>query len=107
MLSGDELKKIKKNFNDEKEFFLISSFKALGDTNRHRIFQLLSTQPQMSASAIAETLNISRPLASQHLKILEQAQLFKKKKIGQHKFYQLNQLNPFIRALAKTIKKFN
>lgn len=105
MLSTSELKKIRKTFNDKKESLLTSSFKALGDSNRHHIFQLLSTQQKMSASDIAETLKISRPLTSQHLKILEQAELFKKEKVGQHKFYRLNRQNYLVRTLVKTIKK--
>ena len=60
----------------------------------------------MSSSGIAAALKISRPLASQHLKILEQAQLFKKEKNGQHKFYQLDRQNLFVGAIMKTIKKF-
>ena len=106
MLSTDELKKIRKTFNDKKESFLTNSFKALGDVNRHRIFELLSVQTQMSASDIAETLRMSRPLTSQHLKILEQAQLFKKEKVGQHKIYQLNRNNDFVQKILKALKNF-
>lgn len=105
MLSVKELKEIRKSFNNKKEVFLTNYFKALGDINRHRIFQLLSAREKMLASDIAATLNISRPLASQHLKILEQAQLFKKEKIGKNKFYKLDWHNPFIRSLIHTIKK--
>lgn len=107
MLSTSELKKIKQTFNDSKEFLLTNSFKALSDINRHRIFQLLSNHDQMAASDIAEALNISRPLTSQHLKILEQTQLFKKKKVGQHKFYRLNRQNSFVLMLLKMTKKFS
>lgn len=107
MLSSNELKKITASFNSEKESLLVNSFKAIGDNNRHRIFRLLSVQGKMSASSIAETLGMSRPLTSQHLKILEQARLFKKMKIGLHHFYQLDQQNFLVRALSQTIKKFN
>jgi len=105
MLSDDELKKIRRTFNDKKEFFLTNSFKALGDINRHRIFQLLVKQSEMSASDIAEILKISRPLTSQHLKILEQAGLFKKKKIGQKKIYQLDRQNSFVKNIIEVLKK--
>jgi len=105
MLSDDELKKIRQTFNDKKESFLTISFKALGDINRHRIFQLLIKQSEMSASDIAETLKISRPLTSQHLKVLEQAGLFKKKKVGQRKFYQLDRQNNFVKNIIEVLKK--
>jgi DNA-binding transcriptional ArsR family regulator len=105
MLSVDKLKKIRKTFNAPKESLITSAFKALGDINRHRIFQLLSLQQKMSASDIAQTLKLSRPLTSQHLKILEQSKLFKKEKIGQHKFYQLNRQNPLVPIFIKTLEK--
>ncbi|MFH1255432.1 MAG: metalloregulator ArsR/SmtB family transcription factor [bacterium] len=102
MLKEADLKKI---FNDKKEIFLTTSFKALGDINRHRIFQLLSVRSRMSAGDIAKTLKISRPLASQHLKILEQAKLFTKEKIGQNKFYRVNKENIFAKILIGIILK--
>jgi len=107
MLSPQELKKIRKTFNDAKESLLVNSFKAIGDNNRHRIFKLLSSEKQMSASDIAATLKMSRPLTSQHLKIMEQTQLFNKVKIGLNRFYRLNQKNPLVRTLSQTIKKFS
>lgn len=94
MLSADELKKLRKKFNDQRESFLTHAFKALGDVNRHRIFELLSVETQMSASDIAETL-----------KILEQAELFQKDKIGQHKFYHLNRQNAAVQKIVRAIKK--
>ncbi len=105
MLSASELKEIKQTFNNSKELLLTNSFKALSDINRHRIFQLLSNHDQMAASDIAEALNISRPLSSQHLKILEQTKLLKKKKVGQNKFYRLNHQNAFVLTLLKMTKK--
>lgn len=107
MLDSNELKKIRKTFNDAKESLLVDSFKAIGDNNRHRIFKLLSTCGKMSASDIAAALKMSRPLTSQHLKIMEQAQLLNKIKIGLHRFYQLNEKNSLVRTLSKTIKKFS
>jgi DNA-binding transcriptional ArsR family regulator len=106
MLSNDELKKIRRTFNDSTEVFATNSFKALSDSNRHRIFRLLSEQPKLSAGDIAETLNISRPLASQHLKILGQAGLLMKKRAGQQIFYELKKQNIHVRRLVSAIKKF-
>jgi len=103
MLTEDELKKIRKNFNDKKEKFFTNAFRALGDSNRHRIFQVLINQPKMSASDIADTLKISRPLTSQHLKILEQNQLCTKQKVGQMKYYQLARKNSLVNLLIEMI----
>ena len=75
MLAPDELKRIRKDFNSKQEYLLINSFKALSDANRHHIFELLKNTEQLSTSEIAQIIKISLPLASQHLKILEQTQL--------------------------------
>ena len=105
MIRGAELIKIRNSFGKDREIFLTNSFKALGDINRHRIFLLLKSKTKISASEIAETLKMSRPLTSQHLKILEQAKLFIKTKIGQHKFYELNQKNIFVCQITDLLDK--
>lgn len=106
MLNRDNLKKIRKIFNHEKEYFFSNAFKALGDANRCRIFRLLMEKSRLSAGDIAEILKISRPLASQHLKIMEHSQLFQKEKIGQRKFYRIDLKNHFANSIAKIIQKF-
>lgn len=105
MLSTEELKKIRSTFNNKSEVMATTAFKALGDVNRHRIFLLLSSHKRMTASNIAETLKLSRPLASQHLKILEQANIFKKEKVGQHMYYQLDKENNFTKLIMGILKK--
>lgn len=100
-------KKVGRVYYVKQENILVNSFKALGDVNRHRIFKLLNVHQRMSASDIARKLKISRPLASQHLKILVQSQLFKREKVGQHKFYQIDGESPFVRSFISVINKFN
>jgi DNA-binding transcriptional ArsR family regulator len=107
MLTADELNKIRKTFNKDREDSLALYFKALSDINRQHIFEILISNAKMSASDIATALKISRPLASQHLKILEQAQLFSKEKVGQQRFYKLNNKNSFVQSITKIIKKFS
>lgn len=101
MLSKDELKKIRKIFDSKQEYILTNYFKVLGDANRHNIFLLLNTQVKMATSDIAEALKISLPLASQHLKTLEQVKLLKKVKVGQRKFYFLDRQNSFVKMITK------
>ncbi len=105
MINDSELKALRKKFNDTTELFLTNSFKALGDMNRHRIFQILIDRPRLSAGDIAATLGISRPLASQHLKIMEQAKLFKKERVGQNKYYQLDRQNSLVKLFVSLINK--
>ena len=107
MLRVDELKKFRNSFGKDQEIFLTNSFKALGDINRHRIFLLLKSSGKISASEIAESLKISRPLASQHLKILEQAQLFTKEKIGQNIYYELNKKSQITAKLISLLEQIN
>lgn len=48
------------------------------DFNRHQIYNLIYTEKRISRQSIAEKLKLSLPTVSQHLKILEQAQLIKR-----------------------------
>lgn len=105
MINNEKLKKIRDSFDSETENLLTHSFKGLSDPNRYRIFNVLSENKKLSASEIAVILKISRPLTSQHLKILEQAKLLKKEKIGQKKHYQLNQQNPLVKVIVSIMKK--
>lgn len=83
---------------------MATTFKVLGDVNRYRIFRVLVEQPKLSVSAIAEILDISLPLTSQHIKILTHANLIEKKRDGKRIFPKIKQDNPFVPAILKTIK---
>jgi len=54
---------------------------------------------------IAQILDISLPLASQHIKILTQSNLLQKERVGKKIFTKLEHGNPFVRAVIETIKK--
>lgn len=103
MLSEKELKKNLKLLNDTDKS-MAATFKVLSDVTRYRIFRILVEQPKLSVSTIAQMLNISLPLASQHLKILVQANLLQKMKDGKQVFPTIVQSNPFVPAIIKTIK---
>jgi DNA-binding transcriptional ArsR family regulator len=79
------------------------SFKILSDVNRYRIFRLLAQQPKLSISNIANILDISLPLASQHIRILTHANLIQKERYGKRVFPKLEHGNPFVQAVVKTI----
>jgi DNA-binding transcriptional ArsR family regulator len=83
---------------------MAATFKVLGDVNRYRIFRVLVEQPKLSVSAIAEILNISLPLTSQHIKILVHTNLLQKVRDGKRIFPKIKQDNPFVPAILKTIK---
>lgn len=64
-------------------------FKALNDQTRRQILELLKDE-DLSAGAIADAFEISKPSISHHLDILRQANLVSSKKQGQYVVYSLN-----------------
>jgi len=103
-LTEKEILKNRKVFS-ETDKSMATAFKVLSDVNRYRIFRLLSQQPKLSISTIAKILNISLPLASQHIKILAHANLLQKERGGKKIFPKLEYGNPFVQAVAKTIQE--
>lgn len=100
MLTNKQIEKIRTGFNgiDQR-----AVFKILGDTNRYRIFEMLGKHRQLSVSDVAKILKISVPLASQHLKILEQAKILQKEKVGQRVYYKVSQKNRIGKAISEGV----
>lgn len=66
-------------------------FTALGDPTRQRILLILA-EKSVGVSEITESLKISQPATSHHLKILHRAGLVSVEKIGQQRIYTLTPL---------------
>lgn len=100
MITDKKIEKIRKDFNgiDQREIF-----KMLGDTNRYRIFEMLSKTDKLSVGEISKVLSISIPLSSQHLKVLEQGKLLQKEKVGQKVYYKLRQDNKIAKSIIDEI----
>ncbi|MEI9944204.1 MAG: autorepressor SdpR family transcription factor [Chitinophagaceae bacterium] len=64
-------------------------FKALNDTTRRDILELLQ-EKDMTAGEIAGEFNMSWPSISHHLDLLKQAKLVTSVKEGQYIYYSLN-----------------
>jgi DNA-binding transcriptional ArsR family regulator len=64
-------------------------FEALGDSNRRAIVERLKKQPQ-SVAEIAESLPISRPAVSRHLRLLKNAGLVVDSADGTRRLYRLH-----------------
>ncbi len=62
---------------------------ALGDPTRRQIFERIRQGP-CSVTELVETVSVSQPAVSQHLKVLREAQLVTVVKHGQKRIYQLN-----------------
>lgn len=76
-------------------------FKALSDTNRLKIFMLLSKRT-LCVNALVKRLDLSQPAVSQHLKILREAGLVHAEKRGYWVHYSINK-----KKLEQFIEKFN
>jgi DNA-binding transcriptional ArsR family regulator len=62
---------------------------ALGDPTRRRVFERLADGPR-AVSELADSLPVSRPAVSQHLKVLKEAGLVVDRAEGTRRFYQAN-----------------
>ena len=64
-------------------------FKALSDSTRRKILEMLS-EKDMNAGEIADAFQISKPSISHHLSILKSAKLIIDERQGQNIIYSLN-----------------
>lgn len=103
MITKKKIERNRKIFS-ENDKSMARAFKVLSDVNRYRIFRILAQQPKLTVSDIAKILDISLPLASQHLKILAAANLLQKERAGKKVFPKLEHGNPFVQAVVKTIE---
>ena len=63
-------------------------FKALGDSTRRKVLQLLRQGP-MSAGELAEHFDVSKPTMSAHFAVLKDADLVHAEKVGKSVIYHL------------------
>ena len=68
---------------------LNDAFKALSDSTRRRILELL-TERDMTAGEIADCFDISKPSISHHLSVLKASGLVLDERRGQNIVYSLN-----------------
>lgn len=104
MLTAKEIQGNRKLFHGN-DAQIVSMFKALNEINRYRILCILTKNPNLSVSDVAEILDISLPLASQHIKVLTQSNLLQKNREGRRVFTKLNQSNPFVKVIVRAIEK--
>jgi DNA-binding transcriptional ArsR family regulator len=64
------------------------AFTALGDPTRRAIFEQLRAGPR-SVGELAESLPVSRPAVSQHLRVLRSAGLVSDRKEGTRRLYRV------------------
>ena len=104
MLNKRDILKNQKRFS-EKDLSVSALFKILSDTNRYRIFLLLMGSPQFSIGSIAKILDISLPLASQHIRLMVHANVLEKKRYGKMVCIELKQNNLLLNTLVKALQR--
>lgn len=104
MLTQKEINKNRKRFS-EKDLSVSALFKILSDTNRYRIFLLLIGSPRFSIGTIAKILDISLPLASQHIRLMVHARVLQKTRDGKRICIQLERRNPLLTSIIKALQR--
>lgn len=80
-------------------------FKALADASRRRLLDRLHADPGQTLGALAAGLAMSRQAVSQHLALLEAANLIATVRRGREKLHYLNAV-PIHEVQARWIHKF-
>jgi DNA-binding transcriptional ArsR family regulator len=81
-----------------------SVFKALSDPTRRRVLQMLRAGP-LSAGAISEAFDVSKPTMSAHFMVLKEADLVHAEKAGKAVIYHLK-LSVLEEALLGFVNSF-
>lgn len=92
-------------------------FQAIADPTRRAIVQRVARQ-ELTAGELATGFRISRPAVAKHVGILKRAGLLRERRVGRHRFYELNgmplrtvdrwleQYRGFWRANLRSLKTF-
>ncbi|AHB42752.1 hypothetical protein RAAC3_TM7C00001G0915 [Candidatus Saccharibacteria bacterium RAAC3_TM7_1] len=83
---------------------MATAFDALGEPNRCLIFRALLKETNVTVGQMASAVGISESLASQHLKVLSQAELVLRTKKGKNVYYLINTNDPLVDALKKAVE---
>lgn len=89
MISTKEAKQIRAAVNSSAAIRLSEIFDVLRDGNRCWMFRLFARYPELCVSDIASILNISVPLASTHLRVMERAGMLVSRRDGQRMTYSV------------------
>jgi ArsR family transcriptional regulator len=85
-------------------------FKALGDSTRLKLLQMIAERGEVCVCKLVEELGIGQSAVSHHLAILRRADILKSQRDGQWIHYSLNldtienQALTFLKALAETAR---
>lgn len=80
-------------------------FKALGDPTRRTLLDLLSEKNGQTLGQLCENLNMKRQSATQHIELLEAANLVTTQRRGREKLHFINPV-PLHDIYARWVRKF-
>jgi ArsR family transcriptional regulator len=83
---------------------LVQTAKILSDINRVKILGLMQREKELCVCEICDTLALSQPLVSRHLKQMREADIVQTKQSGKWMIYSL-QHNSVIDCLLATIQE--
>lgn len=89
----------------------IPIFTMLQDENRQKILTFLFDKKEMSVTELTNSLSLSRPAVSHHLKLLLDSRLVEVTKIGKERYYRISmadaveKLKSLLRSLEDDISK--
>lgn len=84
---------------------LVDVFNALGDKTRFRLLSILSKNDEICVTELADQIGISNAGVSQQLKVLEQAGLIERNRMGQKICYSVKDADETNRKLLKLINE--
>ena len=86
---------------------LVKISKAFSDLNRLRIVALIQRESRLCVCELCDTLKLSQPLVSRHLKQLKAAGILESFKEGKWMLYALKESeNPLVDAYLRELKAF-
>lgn len=103
MLTAKEHEDFKKYAKKLDVAKIARAFDALGEPNRCRIFRSLAKYDNASVGQLAEALDLSGSLTSQHLKVLLHADLVTKERRGKNVYYQVRHEDPIAHTIETII----
>ena len=80
-------------------------FKALGDPSRRKLLDLLAERNGQTLGELCEHLDMARQSATQHLQLLEEANLVSTLKRGREKLHFINPV-PIHEVYERWVRKF-
>lgn len=80
-------------------------FKALGDTTRRKLLDILFERNGQTLGQLCENLDMTRQSATQHLEILEEANLISTVRRGREKLHFINPV-PLHEVYERWVRKF-